>query len=284
MLAFWKDPTPNGFDLVAASLVENYKHLVAEFVEQARARFSDVVRPKAYSEISQYRARLMERRMSNAVSYIDFLEGNVDEAFKDVDSWLGLWTTHGDGADFQLSELVQFETTTFIFSDYKRLKVLYSPLRMVEVAGRRVSQRRNEDFRLRGSGFEVFQEIVHNLVSNAYKYSGLDIKTKLEFEFAIDGGDCTVRCTNDFSEARADEIVSKYPEVTSSLREKSLENVGREGLSGFKKIVVVCSRVLEIDAAITVLQPSVRRRHYTVEIRLPNVADRILVDEAHPAS
>jgi hypothetical protein len=79
----------------------------------------------------------------NLRGFLDFLESNIDKAFGDVGEWLGVWTIGGEGIDFHLSDLVQFEATTLIFADCAKLRVTYTPTILKD--GDLVT--RNRDFR-----------------------------------------------------------------------------------------------------------------------------------------
>jgi|ERR1700674_13873 len=203
-------------------------------------------------------------------------------AFDEMTGWIGLWTPSGEGADFYLSELVRFETTTLVLSDFTKLSVIYAPFRRINGPATR-DHRQNQDFRLSGTYFEAFQEIAHNLLANAFKYSGLNMSTPIEFDLIADGDDLVVRCSNFFSDAHTASILERYPSVVAALKTSSFENAEMEGLSGFKKIRMVCSRVLGCDVSIRVAQPSAKKRRYVVEVRLPLIAPKVLISDTRAA-
>jgi hypothetical protein len=75
-------------------------------------------------------------------------------------------------------------------------------------------------------------------------------------------------------------IVQQYHGVLSAVREESLDNAEREGLSGFKKVRSVCARVLGVQPLFEIPQPTERKREYTVELKFSGIFCKVMADDS----
>src|SRR5262249_37073708 len=134
----------------------------------------------------------------NVTTFLDLLETRLQKAFEEISDWLGLAKITTDVPDFELIDLIRFEAVSLIFSDFKKLHFTHGSFFKRE--GRMV--RMTSEPRIRGAYFEVIQEIIHNLISNALKHSGLGMNTHINMSLQVDDSDLIFRCVNTFSKKR----------------------------------------------------------------------------------
>jgi hypothetical protein len=268
-----------------------YEESVSKFLDGAREYFEKTVRGEMSALIGKTRSAVQVKQTrssgtrattaSNAVAtFVDFLEGNLEQAGRDVAKWLALSAPHGDGTDFKISDLVKFEATTLILADYAKLSVKYT----YQSGSRSDAANRTyvNEPTIAGAYFEAFHEIIHNLISNAYSKSGLDVKTAIEVRTVLsgtNGTDMTISCANTFAQNKADSIKRDFPSTVRKAKNKGYsKSAGKEGLSGFSKIRLVCDRVLGKSVAITVQPPNFDERIYRVDVLMPKVVPKVFAD------
>jgi len=261
--------TPLASWTLAAVIVEKFKESVSFIVEKGHSVLSEDVKSSIMDEIQRTRVICNTSRSS---VFFDMFETYLRDAFDDVTKWLGLVKIETNVRDFALEDLVHFEAMSLIFSDIKKLRVrCYS----YERRGSNI-RRLVQSHKLRGPYFEAVQEIVHNLISNAYKYSGLEMETDIEFSTIDDSSSLTFRCVNSFAEKQAAKISDNQPEVLKILRQPRSEQRPKDVMSGFGKIKNVCNRIFGREVTISVAPLSPRSRRYIVEIAIPNGAEEAI--------
>jgi len=131
---------------------------------------------------------------------------------------------------------------------------------------------------LRGAYFEPIQEIIHNLLSNAYRYSGLStLNTEIDISLAVDGSDIVLRCSNNFAEKNRQTVTDEIPKILSMLKDGKRDQAKSDSKSGFFKIINVCSRVFGAAPLVNIPSISQRSTRYVVEVRILDAASEIVV-------
>jgi hypothetical protein len=106
------------------------------------------------------------------------------------------------------------------------------------------------------------------LPSNAYKHSGLDVNTSIDLSVIREAEVLSISCANVFHERVRDDIQRRYPDLLKAVRQPVPKSSHIEGLSGFKKIMIVASRVFKSEIKINITPPSYKNRTFRVEIEL----------------
>ncbi|MEH2480637.1 hypothetical protein V1282_003994 [Nitrobacteraceae bacterium AZCC 2146] len=257
----------------ADHIVGVFRGNVEEVLRQAREELLGNVKQAIISEISSARRECRQADISRTPVFFDLLDENILASFDEVGSWLGLIKIDNDVPDFQLLDLINFEAVSLIFSDLKKLKVRYSSYMR---NGATILKLRAHP-KIRGIFFEPIQEIVHNLISNAYRHSGLGMNTDIEFSLIIDGQDLIFRCVNTFSDKNYVLISEEHSKVQASIKSDVRIDSSTDTKSGFFKIKSVCGRVFSAVPDINLPPLSAKARKYIVEIKVPDVSKDALV-------
>ncbi|SPP98326.1 hypothetical protein [Bradyrhizobium vignae] len=257
---------------LSKAIISEFQTQVEKILAQALEVFLHQVKPSVFGEIAECRRDCSKQPSKTVTTFLDLLETRIEKAFEEISDWLGLAKITTDVPDFELIDLIRFEAVTLIFSDFKKLH--FSHGSFVKKDGKMVALPR--DPRIKGAYFEVTQEIVHNLISNALKHSGLGMNTAINMAVQVDDNDLIFRCTNSFSKKRFVAISATANNVTRLIKTSLPSQGSKDSQSGFSKIKNVCSRVLFEDITINISPISERNLQYTVEIRVPNATTMML--------
>ncbi|PVE49695.1 hypothetical protein DC415_10355 [Agrobacterium tumefaciens] len=201
-----------------------------------------------------------------AIDLRERIETVISAAFADVRSWLAVSSLQGKIESFSVLDLAHFEIGL-----HRPMKhTASSDAVLVETRSARGTSFRptNHNIKFRGEYFEPIFTIIHNLVSNAYKHSGLASKTSMMLRIRIDGDDLVFQTENNFD--TKDDATSAQDLVRSAmtaLSDKDVKNTFKEGRSGFKKIKRLCRRAFA-DCQINIPWPSTKGDKVIISVRL----------------
>jgi hypothetical protein len=258
---------------LAALIVERFQQNADKFLQQARGALDVTIKPAVAEHIATTRLRCNETPSSRTTSFLDSLAIHIEEAFVEVNGWCNLIKVKTDAEDFSLEDLLQFEAMSLIFSDFKKLHVRFSSFQRKGAHLHRLPR----SHKINGAYFEPVQEIVHNLISNAFKHSGLDMNTDIEFSTIADDETLIFRCVNSYSEKVASQISDAHPRTLALVISSKTDHASKDTLSGFKKIRNVCSRVFAREVLINIPLLSSKSRRFIVEIAIPKSVAEVLV-------
>ena len=258
---------------LASQIIAAFRKDVDELLGQVLAEFTQRLKPAVLNDI-----HVAQQEWSNGGGqisiFLDLLQTNTLAAFDEVSSWLGLVKVETDVPDFEVMDLVKFETVSLIFSDFNKLRVHYSSLARKD----QELVRLKKDHKLSGAYFEPIQEIIHNVLSNAYRHSGLStLNTEIDISLAVDRNDVVLRCSNNFSDKNRQTIIEEIPKVLSMLRDGKRDLAKSDSKSGFFKIINVCSRVFGAEPVVNIPPISQRTSRFVVEVRIANAASEMVV-------
>jgi hypothetical protein len=251
-------------------ILDDYRHRASDLMLSIQRTFVETYANHIRHVLGNLRSYI---KSPDTSVFLDALENHTSSAITDVSNWLGLWTTSVQGIDFYINELIQFEATTLILSDYRKLRIKY-----VSYIRRNGQLIRVADLgQIKGVYIEGFFEIIHNLLSTAYKHSGLDVNTPIELSVTSEPTSLTIACVNVFHERMRTVIEQTYPTILKSIRAHVSRDPHVEGLLGFKKIKIVSSRVFKSPVKINVPPPSLRNLSFRVEVEITNLSSRLFV-------
>jgi hypothetical protein len=257
---------------IAEAIIGAFQERVEEVIQEMLGEFRDGVQPRIHETIMLTHRKCNRFPSSRTTSFLDSLESNIREASEEVIGWLGVSKFEMNVEDFDIMELIRFESSSFILSDFRKLNVKYHSF---ERRGARVI-RRDEAHRFKGAYFEAIQEIVHNLISNAFKCSGLKINTEVVFSVIVDDDDLIFRCENSFADGSFDKIILEREKGLRIIKQDRPDHIQDDVLSGFHKIKNVCSRIFGQNVVINIPPISARQKKFTIEISVEDAAGQVL--------
>jgi hypothetical protein len=179
--------------------------LARHLVTARRALVGDIRRTIA-AGIQRCRAGLKHPGAS-PTTFLDSLETNLQEAYDEVAQWIGINSEIEADIPFKLSEIVDVQLVSTALSAANKLNVETECYVMRE--GKQVSTA----FLINKIYLNAFQEVVHNLLTNAFKYSGKQLRTAVRLRLTVDKGFCVLTCINDFTAERLKIIIENYPQT-----------------------------------------------------------------------
>jgi hypothetical protein len=258
---------------LATLIVDRFQRSASTFLQQAHSALNGAIKQAVLAQLASARLLCNKRPSSRTTSFLDSLATNIDAAFVEVTGWCNLIKIKTDTEDFSLEDLLQFEAMSLIFSDIKKLRVRFSSYQR---KGTHLSLL-PRSHKINGAYFEPVQEIVHNLISSAFKHSGLDMNTVIEFSTIADDETLIFRCVNSYADKLAIRISEDHPRILDLVSSSKSDQASKDSLSGFQKIRNVCGRVFGRKVLINVPPLSPKSRRFIVEIAIPKAVKEVLV-------
>ncbi len=234
---------------------------VREFLAAAAAELRENVLGELLNELQGITAALESSASATTRHFLETLETNFQTAVDDVAAWTAI-AERTETAPFKLEELVNLELRTAVLKEWGRLTVA------TRCVDRRFSRIGNVLFPIEGKYFELLQAVVHNLVSNSFKYSGLSTRTEISLSLTWAPEQMVIRCRNSIAESHLPKIIDGFSETVRRASSDVQKGAARDTLSGFLKIRRAFYRVIDRKITINVLPVTARRQHFTVEIIL----------------
>lgn len=193
-------------------------------------------------------------------SFIDSLETNIDAAAKEASEWIGLADSRPLNMPFVVKEVVQLELISSHLYGSSKLKVKIRTF----VKNKGIFQ--EQQFTVHGKYLEFFQEIVHNLISNAFNGSGERLKTEIELDIIFESDGIRIRCANSISDSRVAEVIRRHSATVALAGAKLGSQARRDSVSGFQKIRLAFDRALSVQPTFNIPPISARNRRFVIEI------------------
>ena len=234
---------------------------VKRYLKVASNVFLKTVAPSILNELREVRAISRANKNPRTTTYLDGLETSLHRAFEEVDQWIAV-AERADAPPFTVDLLVNLEQRIVMMRDPQKLKV------NIICQDRRRPDQSARSLLIKGSYFDLFQEVVHNLISNSYKYSGMKARTEIEFELSCSPKRLVIRCVNNMSDVEALSIAERFDEIVESARNPATEQADKDILSGFSKIHRAFHIATGMPINIQILPISTKRLSFAVEITL----------------
>ena len=258
--------------LLANEISKDTEIVVKDFLGQASKYLDNHIRNDVFEELKK--VRKVVKKGSPAASFLDSLDANLRQAFFDIVHWVGVSDSVAENTPFSFEDLVKLELVTTYLSSWRNLNVKTSVLK--PSTERYVDER----FFIQGHHFDLFQDVIHNLITNSFKHSGLRFRTRVHLEFISRDDEISIRCTNNISPSKVQDVISRYPDTVekAAVSVKSQVSGGRndlvdakarkDSLSGFLKIKVAFLRSLDRDVSINILPVSRLDKIFSIEVSL----------------
>ena len=205
--------------------------------------------------------------------FFDSLQDELTESGTEIRNWIKVVVVDSDFEDFAITDLVNVELNLLYLSKPGEMNV--SCRHLVHLADG--THQKIDSVIVRGKYFEPINEIVHNLISNAVKHSGMGMRTHLMMDFIIDGQDILIVARNNMTpEALID--ATRTFEQAIALSRGELITEALDNLSGFQKISRVCYERSRINPEIKIQKLTRTTRTYTVTVKIPDGAGVLLSD------
>lgn len=228
----------------------------------AGRRLLDGVRRSVFAGLKDLRSNLKTSENNRTKDFLDSLETNLHGAFEEVRQWIGIAEHDREVIPFTLKEVVDLELLTTQFSELRRLKVRVSQQLI------RADDTTTEEFAIRGLYLDAFESVVHNLMSNAFKYSGAKLQTDVRFHLKLSPKRLLIRAENKITAEYIGNVIREHSRTAALARKTIGPEVRQDKQSGFQKIRSSLSRVFPSGVTINIPPPSERNRVFVVEVSL----------------
>ncbi len=222
------------------------QRLVRRALKSASRRLSDHIRRAVIQELNNVRSRCRHSGNGKTKEFLDCLETNLYEAIDEVRQWIGIADTGGDVIPFTLQEVVDLELLTTQFNALKRLKV------KVEHEVFRADETAVTNYSIQGRFLAAFESIVHNLMSNAFKYSGAGLQTDIRLFLRLTPDRFFLRSENKVTADKIEEVIANFQRTVALARKTIGPEVRQDKQSGFQKIRSAISREFNAEPSINI--------------------------------
>jgi signal transduction histidine kinase len=210
------------------------KEKIALFLEQA-----DLIRSATESipiDLSPMYGPPLDRS-----SFLNALHDKMGEAILDTTRWMALAVSQGSPEAFHLSDLVELCLLNYRSGDSRDISV------DTEVSDRQTNQGIvifREPPLINGRYFELIENLVKNLLSNAFKHSGQGLHSRVSIELVHASNWLTLRSRNTISPAKYGQLKSTIGQLIAQANRDTLAGAGEDDGSGLQKVRWACNRWL----------------------------------------
>lgn len=232
-------------------------------LKDASKRLSEDIRRNIFAEMKLLRRSCKKTSTASTSSFLDSLDSNLHEAFDEVRQWIGMVDHSQENPAFLIREVVNLELLSTHLSAFGKLKVKLEATAVLPDGT--VSER----FTIDGRYLELFESIVHNLLSNAFSHSGDELRTAIDIRFRIEPDHIFVRVENGVSPKKIDEVVTNYRSTVTLAHKRVGAEVRQDKQSGFQKIRSAFSKAFKSELKINIPPPSEKNKLFVVELTMP---------------
>ena len=260
------------------ALLQIVQQTIQDFIARGRIEFNRVVSQRIKEIVAGARSEMQSQ--SGVPTIVgDLLLEKISSLNIEVGSWVNVVMEDEGFDDFSARELLSLE------SEFIHLR----PLDEKTVAIRVESEEDGDikpidDMVFRGSAFNLVNEVVHNLFSNAVRHSGYDSRTKMSFVFRRKNEDLEVQCENELTKDAALKAVEKFAEAKKLAEETSIAGRRQDDGSGFAKIRTVAAEYPGGSVKITLRAPTGREATYLVSVLFKKIAGDLISDATYTDS
>lgn len=246
-------------DAIEHKISDATEEEVRTFLAAAAAELRENVLGELLRKLQGITAALESSASATTRHFLETLETNFQTAVDDVAAWTAI-AERTETAPFTLEELVNLELRTAVLKDWRRLTV---GSRCVD---RRYSRNGNVSLPIEGKYFALLQDVLHNLISNSFKYSGLSTRTEISLSLTWAPEQMVIRCRNNIADSHLPRIIESFSETVRRASNDVERGADRDTLSGFLKIRRAFYRAIDKKVTINILPVTERRRRFAVEI------------------
>ena len=248
-----------------------FNFLKAQFVEVVdgfRSEFQNIVIP----ELAACIASLNKHQGNDETpytKYVDCLKTLFNECNKNVLQWMNVVTDENESKDFSIRNLIKFEAKMIHLQEMEDLAISIT----CEANGKSVS-----DLRFEGRFRPLLNEIIHNLISNAFKHSGYDVQTDITMSFAYNDNTLTINVANDLTSTARAKALRNLPFARKLAHGDFVVAAGDEKHTGFAKIRGVARQLTDCKINIGVDIDLSSQPLYLVTLTLSRILAEIVND------
>lgn len=187
------------------------------------------VKPRTVQQLNQVRRAVRSQQNHVVLQYLDGLEARLHHAFDEVGEWIGIYEETEDDTPFKLDELVRLELASMHSANWRRLSVsvFSTDSSLPGDAG---------DLLIKGRHFGVFQNVVHNLLSNAFRHSGQALRTQVQVSLSMSETQLVLECRNTLGSERLIRTRRELAQLQKQARRPLDAQAAEDTLSGFLKM------------------------------------------------
>lgn len=238
--------------LVAAAQAELRRHL-----RIAVRGLNEDVRKVINAEIKLVRRQIPQGAKHEIRSYVDSLETCLHQAHDTVREWMALVTRTGASRPFTLSDIVQLHLISATLDARDKLKVAST----VTVDGTE-----QPGMEIRGELLGFFEEVVRNLLSNAFKGSGDDLKTQAELRLVVARDRMSIRCTNSINPKQIFSVMENHAATVAKAQKRIAGQAQKDRQSGFQKMRLAYKQAQMQQPVINIPPISPRTARFVIEL------------------
>lgn len=240
-------------------VLDDIKSSTSDFVRGASSKLNEEIWPAINSEIERAKEKCST---SQTRHFLDSLEVNLDRALEEASKWINIAQVQGHVNQFSIDEIVSVELVSTQTSHSERLRVRCASAdeRLGDV------RMRKEPHQIDGRYLEFFQEALHNLLSNAFKYSGLGLQTQVNIEFRTTSNGFLLRCENSASERRMTEIRKTFSQIAKLAASDAPRRAKLSKVSGFQRVKVLGRRTFKATPRINIPPVSKSQNRFLAEV------------------
>jgi signal transduction histidine kinase len=175
-------------------------------------------------------------------SFLNALRDKMEEALLDASRWMALATSQDAPEAFHLSDVVELCLLNHRSGDSQDISV------KTEVSDRRPGHgivMLSRPPLINGRYFELAENIVRNIVENAFKHSGLGVHSRVTIEFIHTPNWLTIISRNAISPTKYAHLKATIGQLTAQANRVTLAGAGEDQGSGLQKVRWACNRWLD---------------------------------------
>ncbi|PQZ77360.1 MULTISPECIES: hypothetical protein [unclassified Brevundimonas] len=238
--------------LVATAKVELRRHL-----RNAVKGLSDDVRKVINAEIKAMRRKIAQGTRHEVRSYVDSLETCLHQAHGSVREWMALVSLTGASRPFTLSDIVQLHLISATLDAREKLKVESTvTVNGVEHTG----------LEIRGELLGFFEEVVRNLLSNAFKGSGDDLRTQAQLRLVVTNERMLIRCVNAINIKQVTTVIENHATTVAKAQKRVAREAQKDRHSGFQKMRLAYKQAQMQQPVINIPPISPRTARFVIEL------------------
>lgn len=247
-------------ETLISSLAERRTRLA---LRDASKKLSEDIRKIIFAEMKMLRKNCRKANAASTNSFLDSLDSNLHEAFDEVRQWIGMVDHSQENPAFHIKEVVNLELLSTHLSAFGKLKVKLDATAVLPDGS--VS----EKFTVDGKYLELFESIVHNLLSNAFNHSGDELRTAIDIQFRIEPHQVFVRVENGVSPKKIDDVIANHRRTAALAHKRVGPEVRQDKQSGFQKIRSAFAKAFKSELKINIPPPSEKNKLFVVELTMP---------------
>ena len=239
------------------TLVAGARSALGRHLRAAVRSLNEDVRKVINGDIKAIRRQISARSQHETRSYIDSLETCLHQAYVSIREWTALVTRSGAARPFTLPDIVQLYLISAALDARDKLRVKSTVF---------VNGSEYPNLEIRGELLGFFEEVVRNLLANAFRGSGDNLKTQAEVRLTIAGEQMTIRCINAINSRVVAQVIASYPNTVAKAQKRITTQAQKDRHSGFQKIRLAYKQAQLRQPIINIPPISARNARFVIEL------------------